>query len=134
MALPNCKSSRQDLSGPPGIQHNKFCCFFSTAAQLITPGATHIAFRSAELLSTCPGGNALIISYRLADTRHMTPSWRRETPCHFISRSHLLSNTSGRSLRFTCRCVHLINSFASNVAVKNRQSFKLMVPCVVIHC
>jgi len=40
MALSNWKSSRQDLSVPLGSQHNKFCCFFSMAVELITQDTT----------------------------------------------------------------------------------------------
>jgi hypothetical protein len=35
--LSNWKSSKLDLSVPLGSQNNKFCSFFSTAVQLITP-------------------------------------------------------------------------------------------------
>jgi hypothetical protein len=42
-ALWNWKSSRQDLSVPSESQRNKFCCFFSTVVQLITPVITPIA-------------------------------------------------------------------------------------------
>ena len=36
-ALWSWESSRVDLSVPLESQHNKFCCLFSTAVQLITP-------------------------------------------------------------------------------------------------
>lgn len=66
--------------------------------------------------------------------RHMTPSWRRDKPCSIITRSHLLSNTSGRILRGICRCMHLISSFASDVPDKNSWSFALYLPCAFMAC
>ena len=48
----NWKSSRQDLSVLLDRQHNKFCCFFSTAVQPITPVTTPIA--SAWQYSSVP--------------------------------------------------------------------------------
>jgi len=35
------EASRLELSLPLGSQHNKFCCFFSTAAQIITTFTQH---------------------------------------------------------------------------------------------
>jgi hypothetical protein len=45
MALSNWKSSSLDVSVNLESQHNKFCCFFSIAVQLITPNTqTLIAY------------------------------------------------------------------------------------------
>jgi hypothetical protein len=68
MALSNWKSSRPDLSVHLGSQHNKFCCFLSTAVQLGTPVTSPVASTRQYSFSTCPDRNPLIVSSQPADT------------------------------------------------------------------
>jgi hypothetical protein len=67
-ALSNWKSSRLDLSVPLDSQHNEFCCFFSSAVQLITTSTqTLIASARQYSLSYLPRVEH-IVSSQLADT------------------------------------------------------------------
>jgi len=66
MALLIWKSSRQDLSVPVDSQHNKFCCFFPRAVQLITPVTPPIA--PARQYSSVPVQVCCATNRKVADS------------------------------------------------------------------
>jgi hypothetical protein len=68
MALSDWKSSRSDLSVHLGSWHNKFFCFLSIVVQINTPVTSPIASAQQHSFSSCPAGNALIVSFQPTDT------------------------------------------------------------------
>jgi len=84
-ALSNWKSSRLDLSVPPGSRHNKVCCFILTALQLVTPVTqnTH-CFRSGIFTSALAqvGTHCQFLT-----CRYNTSSYRRTI--HPTTRRHI---------------------------------------------